>query len=199
MILPIVSLLLLVNVLAASGSFSYLHCKKDYGPLDPSEAAQAIDLIPVPLLNTELSPASADGRLTLNIPDAAHHVRSPVVFHFGHAIIEIEETHLWRGGQAPGRLSREEAGFFLWAEARAKALSLMASCVSPSNGEVGGWARLSVAPQGQPERHFVLRLKGTQKTGIALRNRKNKGMDVWPNLDGSSAWMAHNFSGASEY
>ena len=209
MILPNAALFPLAVLLARASAHWSLGCNQHSGPINLTEALETAELIPVPTINTGLSPANNGGRMTLEIPHAAHQVRTPAVFHKGHTIIEVEETRLFRGGgRAPGRFSRSQEGFFLWVEARAKALSVIERCVLPYAGEYGGWARFSIEPQGQPERQYMVRIKGTSMTNFVLRNRMSKGYDVWPELTGTDAMdfrsvtntkTFRNVTGVNEY
>ena len=198
MIHPLAALLL-INTLAQAAAYSQIDCNKGYGPVNLTEAVEAVNLIPVPEINTQLSPVHNGGRMTLVIPEAAHRVRPPVVFHLNHTIIEIEETRLFRGEQALGYLSRSEEAFFLWVEARAKVFDVIKHCVVPNNGEYGGWARILVEPQGQPKRRFKVRLRGTKHTAFILRNRRDKGYDIWPGLLDPLAPPLQNLSGVFDY
>ena len=193
MILSIAVLLFLVTPLAQVTAYQYLGCNKGSGPIAQPDAVHAIELIPslelipVPGPNNPQGPPLFGGRLTLNVPDAAHQVRPPVVFHYGHVIIEVEETDLRRGGRTPGTLSRTEESFYLWVEARTKALTIMARCVRPTDGQYGGWARFSVVPRGQPERQFRIHLKKARMVALVLANRRARGYAIWPALGGAAA------------
>ena len=149
MFLPIAAILFITHTARAYPDVS---CVQHLGPVDPAEAEAALEHIPVLELDMEATPAANGGRMTINIPSAAHLVRPPVVFHSGRAIIDIEEIAFPRSEQEPGGLSRTEESFYLWAAARTGALRIMARCVYPTNGARGGRARFSVGPPGQPAR-----------------------------------------------
>ena len=155
-------------------------CIKAWGPVVPTEAKAAAEHIPALRVDVQATASEGHGRIVVEVPMAAHNIREPVVFYSGGTYIELSEVFNRSLQVPPGTFSDSELAFFLWPRAKIAALDIIAHCVEPTDGVYGGWASFGVQPKGGPMRRFLMYVKGMKRLAMVLRNRKNKGFDIWP-------------------
>ena len=152
-------LMLLLNLLKI---YTYdIHCSPScvtHGILSASDARAAASFIPAPSFIDVAAMQQSANRMRTVINDflaASQEVRPLVIFHYGNAMIVVEQVNLEgiREQLPPAQAA------FLWRIANEVALDIIRDCVVLSRGEMGGRAQFPVIAQGNPTRSFALEVK----------------------------------------